>query len=379
MWRPGAVEFDAGLITWVGDPGATPPDPRTEVRELGGLVMPGLVNCHGHSPMTLVRSAGDGLPLDRWLTEAVWPREALQGDDDVFWGMTLGASELLLNGVTTTSEQYLHGPSWPTPRSPLVSGACSPRACSTCRASIAEGTWRAHLAEACRIFDEMDGREGRLHIGFGPHAAYSLPPAGLAAVAEEAQRRGALIQIHLAETEAEGRVVEERYGMRAPALLASLGVLDGRVLAAHAIWLDEDDLDAHGRARCGRGALPGEQRQARLGRGAAGRHAGPGDAGRPGHRRARLQRRPPPLGRDAPGRHHGPGHRGRSRGDQLGRRPPAGHPRRRRGARPPGRAPSRSAVRPTSSACAPTTPVSSRPSTRRSCSATWCGPVPAIS
>ncbi len=41
-----------------------------------GILMPGLVNCHGHSPMTLVRSAGDGLPLDRWLSEAVWPREA---------------------------------------------------------------------------------------------------------------------------------------------------------------------------------------------------------------------------------------------------------------------------------------------------------------
>ncbi len=64
------------------------------------------------------------------------------------------------------------------------------------------------------------GEQGRLHIGFGPHAAYSLPPAGLTAVAEEAQRRGALTQIHLAETEAEGKVVEERYGMRAPALLA---------------------------------------------------------------------------------------------------------------------------------------------------------------
>jgi 5-methylthioadenosine/S-adenosylhomocysteine deaminase len=106
-----------------------------------------------------------------------------------------------------------------------------------------QGTWPAHLAEACRIFDEMDGRDGRLHVGFGPHAVYSLPPAGLSAVAVEAHQRGALVQIHLAETEAEGRVVEERYGMRAPALLASLGVFDGPVLAAHSIWLDDADMD----------------------------------------------------------------------------------------------------------------------------------------
>ena len=67
MWLPGAVEVEDGLITWVGDPWQVPAAAGTEVHQLGGLLMPGLVNCHGHSPMTLVRSAGDGLPLDRWL------------------------------------------------------------------------------------------------------------------------------------------------------------------------------------------------------------------------------------------------------------------------------------------------------------------------
>src|SRR5271154_7006387 len=105
---PGAVEIDDGLISWVGDPWQVPPAAGTEVRRLGGLLMPGLVNCHSHAPMTLLRSAGDGLPLDRWLTEAIWPLEALHNDDDIFWGMTLGADELLGSGVTTTSEQYLH-------------------------------------------------------------------------------------------------------------------------------------------------------------------------------------------------------------------------------------------------------------------------------
>jgi 5-methylthioadenosine/S-adenosylhomocysteine deaminase len=240
--RPGAVEFDGDLITWVGDPRGRAPGPDTEVHDLGGLVMPGLINCHGHSPMTLLRSAGDGLPLSRWLSEAVWPREVLQGDDDVFWGMTLGAHELLCNGVTTTCEQYLHAGA-------VAEAAVTSGIRCVLTPAVFDGpgnergrSWPVHLAEACRIFDEMDGRAGRLHVGFGPHAAYSLPPAGLTAVAQEAQRRGALVQIHLAETEAEGQVVEERYGMRAPALLASLGLFDGPVLAAHAIWLDDADI-----------------------------------------------------------------------------------------------------------------------------------------
>jgi 5-methylthioadenosine/S-adenosylhomocysteine deaminase len=243
VFQPGALEFDDGLITWVGRPDAVAVAAGTEVRQLGGILMPGLVNCHGHSPMTLLRSAGDGLPLDRWLSEAVWPREGRADDDDVFWGMTLGADELLSNGVTTTCEQYLH------PGAVAGAALASGIRCLLTPAIFdvpgagPEGAWPAHLAEACRVFDEMDGREGRLHCGFGPHAVYTVPPEALAEVAGEAQRRDALLQIHLAETEAEGRLVQERYGQGAPALLASVGAFEGRVLAAHAVWLDDGEID----------------------------------------------------------------------------------------------------------------------------------------
>jgi 5-methylthioadenosine/S-adenosylhomocysteine deaminase len=239
---PGAVEIDDDLISWVGDP-ARPPAAGTEVRQVGGLLMPGLVNCHGHSPMTLVRSAGDGLPLDRWLNESVWPREALLTDDDVFWGMTLGADELLCNGVTTTCEQYRHPA--PVVEALLASGI---RAMYTPGIFDVPGggpqnTWTALLESACELFDKMDGRDGRLHLGFGPHAAYTVPPEGLTAIAEAAQSRNALLQIHLSETAAEGKVVEERYGQSAPALLAQQGALGGRVIAAHAVWLSDEDIE----------------------------------------------------------------------------------------------------------------------------------------
>ena len=241
---PGAVEVTDGLITWVGDPAQVAPAAGTEVRELGGVLMPGLVNCHAHSPMTLLRSAGDGLPLDRWLSESVWPREARLEDEDVYWGMTLGAAELLTNGVTTTCEQYRHpGPVIDALLAAGIRGVFTPGIFEVPGTPATPGQrWDEMLEEACRLFDTMDGREGRLHLGFGPHAAYTVPPDGLREIAAEAKRRDALLQIHLSETEAEGGVVLERYGMSAPALLADVGALDGRVLAAHAVWLDDDDL-----------------------------------------------------------------------------------------------------------------------------------------
>ncbi len=265
--QPGAVEFDGELITWVGDPGREPAGVGTEVRELGGLLMPGLVNCHGHSPMTLVRSAGDGLPLERWLSESVWPREARLSDDDVFWGMTLGAVELLCNGTTTTCEQYRHP--GPVIEALVASGI---RAVFTpgifdVPGSGREDSWPALLEDTCRIFDEMDGREGRLQVGFGPHAAYTVPPEGLRAIAEEAQARGALLQIHLSETEAECRLVEERFGKSAPRLLADVGALAGRVLAAHAVWVDDADLDVMAEFDVGVAHCPGSN--GKLGSGVA--------------------------------------------------------------------------------------------------------------
>jgi 5-methylthioadenosine/S-adenosylhomocysteine deaminase len=242
MLLPGAVEIDDGTISWVGDPWQVPAAAGTEVRQLGGLLMPGLVNCHGHAPMTLVRSAGDGLPLDRWLSETVWPREALLRDEDVYWGMVLGAAEMLCNGITTSCEQYRHPD--PVIEAVIDSGIRAVYTPGIFDVPGAESrdTWEGLLDEACSLFDAMDGREGRLHLGFGPHAAYSVPREGLRVIAAEAQRREALLQIHLSETQAECQQVRDSYGMSAPALLEAEGVLDGRVLAAHSVWLDEDDL-----------------------------------------------------------------------------------------------------------------------------------------
>jgi 5-methylthioadenosine/S-adenosylhomocysteine deaminase len=239
---PGAIEIEDGLISWIGDPWQVPASSGTDVRQLGGILMPGLVNCHGHTPMTLLRSAGDGLPLDRWLHESIWPREARLEDEDVYWGMLLGATELLCNGVTTTCEQYRH----PLPVVEAVVEAGIRTVYTPAIFDVPDAgpnnTWEALLGAACELADAVAGKHELLQMGFGPHAAYTVPPEGIRTIAAEARARDALLQIHLSETAAECQVVLDRYGMSAPALLASEGVLEGRVLAAHAVWLDDADL-----------------------------------------------------------------------------------------------------------------------------------------
>ena len=68
------------------------------------LVMPGLVNCHGHTAMTLVRGLGGGLPLQRWLEEAIFPVEAKMTPADVRAGAVWGIMEMLAGGTTCVTD-----------------------------------------------------------------------------------------------------------------------------------------------------------------------------------------------------------------------------------------------------------------------------------
>ncbi|WP_343277369.1 amidohydrolase family protein, partial [Ligaoa zhengdingensis] len=68
--------------------------------------MPGFFNAHCHVPMTLIRGYGEGLPLDRWLNERMFPFEALLTADDMYWGALLGIAELLQSGAVSFTDMY---------------------------------------------------------------------------------------------------------------------------------------------------------------------------------------------------------------------------------------------------------------------------------
>src|SRR4051794_8057473 len=102
------VDVDQGEIRWVGPAGEAPPAGDAERVELPGVLIPGLVNAHSHAPMVLFRGQGEGLPLDRWLSEVMWPREARLTEDDVEVAMRGASAEMLRNGVTTSVEMYFH-------------------------------------------------------------------------------------------------------------------------------------------------------------------------------------------------------------------------------------------------------------------------------
>jgi 5-methylthioadenosine/S-adenosylhomocysteine deaminase len=253
--RDAVVDVDAaGRIAYCG-PAADAPESTAEVRERTGILLPGLVNTHAHSPMTVLRGMGGDLPLLRWLHEVIWPAEALLTPTDVRAGMLLGSVEMLRAGVTTSAEMYFHGPE--VADAVLASGA---RAIITVAIFDMPGwDWRAAMAGIDAWID-TDGLRGgpaeRIEIGYGPHSAYTLPPEALTTIGAAARERNALLHIHVAETAGEDAVQRERYGS-VPAMLDALGLLGGRVLAAHAVHLSDKDIATFAAAGVGVAHCPG--------------------------------------------------------------------------------------------------------------------------
>ena len=242
----GAVDVGAdGRIAWVGA-AADAPATDAPVINLGGLLMPGLVNTHAHTPMTLVRGAGDGLPLMAWLTEVMWPREAKLRPDDVWWGMALGSVEMLRSGVTTTCEMYSHEQAvTDAARDAGIRLVMCPGVLSVVHADDS-GSVAGRVDEIACFHASQHDAAGRVTVGFAPHSAYDLGVEACAEIAVAARERDTLLHIHLAETRTEGDALSADHGgASVPQLLAEVGVLAGRVLAAHSVWLDDADLDIY--------------------------------------------------------------------------------------------------------------------------------------
>ena len=239
--QPGVVDVDEGRIIWVGPVGEAPARDGSEHR-LAGLLMPGLVNVHCHSPMTLFRGAAEDVSLDGFLRDVLWPREGRLTADDVYWGMTLACAELLLAGVTTTCEMYIH-------EEAVLAAVLDGGTRCVLTPGVIEvpgwehfAAWEQRLEDVLSFYDQHAGRHDRVEIGIAAHSAYALPLEALVAVARAAQRRNALVHIHVAEARNETQALEHKHGKTISALLADSGFFDGRVLAAHSVWLSDQDL-----------------------------------------------------------------------------------------------------------------------------------------
>jgi len=248
----GAIAVREGRIIGIG--------PRAEVERsytarktisgAGKLITPGLINGHTHVPMVLFRGLADDLDLQEWLTKYIFPAEAKNVNEEfVRAGTRLGLAEMIRGGTTTYCDMYYF------------------------EDAIAEETFaagvRGVLGETLIDFPVADNKtnaEGMAYVekfvsrwkgndlivpAIAPHAPYTVSEDHLKAVRAFSDRTGAPIVTHVSETKREVDDSVKAKGASPVAYLDRIGLLNERVIAAHMVWPQGNDINILKQRRVG--------------------------------------------------------------------------------------------------------------------------------
>jgi 5-methylthioadenosine/S-adenosylhomocysteine deaminase len=239
----GAVAVRGERIVAVGPRAAIDKSYKAKKRidRPNALITPGLINTHTHAPMSLLRGVADDLRLQEWLEKYIFPAEAKNVTPDfVRAGTNLAVLEMLLSGTTTYTDMYYFEE---------VIGDATAKA--GMRGVLGQTIIQFPVPDAKTPLEGLTRTEAFLKQFAGhrlitpapaPHAIYTNADETLQASRALANKYNAPLLIHVAETKREFDESKAKRGLTPVAALANLGVLDGRTVAAHGVWLDDDDI-----------------------------------------------------------------------------------------------------------------------------------------
>lgn len=206
------------------------------------LIMPGMVNCHTHCGMGLLRGLADDMPLDTWLHRFIFPVENQWVKPEfVYLGCLVSMAEMVLNGITTCADGYYFMES--AARAAITIGM---------RAVVAQGILDvptpdvqdpARCLDRAMEFLERCTRHELIRPALFCHSPYLCSPATLTAAAETAKNHSLLLFCHVAETEDEVRSIRARYNASPVAHLLNLGILGQNFVAVHCTHVDPAEMD----------------------------------------------------------------------------------------------------------------------------------------
>ena len=238
----GYLGVEGNTIDYIGE---MPPEKiYEEERDMSGkLLMPGLINTHTHTPMTLLRGVGSDTTLQTWLFEHIFPVEDRLTEADVELGSRLAILEMLSTGTTSFSDMYF-----------MCGGTIRAVAESGIKANIGrpvqsfdenEDPASARMVrESLEIFQMWNGAEdGRIRADFSIHAEYTCKTPMARAYSRMCNERGGNMHIHLSETRKEHQECLERYGMTPAAWFESVGAFSSRAFAAHCVAVTDQDIE----------------------------------------------------------------------------------------------------------------------------------------
>ena len=205
----------------------------------GKAVIPGLINGHTHAAMTLFRGFADDMKMMPWLEERIWPNEAKLTQEDVYWGSKLACLEMIKSGTTTFLDMYQKFSATADAVEEMgIRGFLSP----TCFDWFDPVQTEKGKQECERHYKQAEAYGPRVRYTVGPHAIYTVSGPFLQWIDRFAREKNVLIHLHLSETEGEVKNSIEKFGLSPVRYLYKLGVLSPRLVIAHGIYVDDDEI-----------------------------------------------------------------------------------------------------------------------------------------
>jgi 5-methylthioadenosine/S-adenosylhomocysteine deaminase len=217
-------------------------EPKHTLDKPDALLAPGLIDTHTHAPMSLMRGLAEDKRLDDWLTHYIFPAEARNVTAEfVKAGTRLACVEMVLAGITTyTDMYYFEDAEAEAAKEVGVRGVLGQTIIGFPAPDYR--TWQEALAKAERYLQRYKNDE-LITPALAPHAIYTTPDEALIAAHNLALKYGAPLLIHVAEIQREHDDAIAKRNMTPVQVLEKLHVLDGRVVAAHAIYLNGNDIE----------------------------------------------------------------------------------------------------------------------------------------
>jgi len=205
----------------------------------GKMLIPGLINAHTHTPMTILRNSADDLLFDDWLFGKIIPLEDKMTGQEFYWGTMLAIMEMLRCGTTSFIDMYFFMDD--LVRAVEDTGMRAVLSRGLTGGESDPGARDTRLQEA---LDAIERHKGHALVDFmlAPHAPYTCDEGFQRTIAQEAKRLGVPIKTHLSEGLVEMETIRNQYGCTPVELMDRVGLLSDTTIAAHCVQVSDSDI-----------------------------------------------------------------------------------------------------------------------------------------
>lgn len=198
-------------------------------------IIPGLINTHTHIPMNLMKGVADHLPLIDWLQQVIFPVEGKYVSPEfVYFGAILGAIETIKTGTTSVVDMYYLSKDIAKALKEIgLRGFLG----------VGPGDFINNTNPVALEFIDEYKNNDLIHPTMFAHAIYTTSENAIKWVKETADKYNLPYQFHLNEAKEENINFKNQYGINIVKHLENIGFLSERLIAAHCVWLNDDDIE----------------------------------------------------------------------------------------------------------------------------------------